>query len=108
MAMNQQLVATMLRRMDLEEERRNKAEEKVLEAAEAAKKAAVAAQTRDPFQPSTAPSSSTAAPQCQSNGAGDTQRAEINPAFLYTGSGASKDSISAVRARLGLEDGRQA
>eukprot|EP00439_Symbiodinium_sp_Y106_P067972 s1142_g11.t1 len=60
MAMNQQLVATMLRRMDLEEERRNKAEEKVLEAAEAAKKAAVAAQTRDPFQPSTAPSSSTA------------------------------------------------
>ncbi|CAE7423530.1 unnamed protein product, partial [Symbiodinium sp. CCMP2592] len=40
MAMNQQLVATMLRRMDLEEERRNKAEEKVLEAAEAAKQAA--------------------------------------------------------------------
>ena len=39
MAMNQQLVATMLRRMDLEEERRNKAEEKVLEATEAAKKA---------------------------------------------------------------------
>ncbi|CAE7763377.1 unnamed protein product [Symbiodinium sp. CCMP2592] len=40
MAMNQQLVATMLRRMDLEEERRNKAEEKVHEAAEAAKQAA--------------------------------------------------------------------
>ena len=40
MAMNQQLIATMLRRMDLEEERRNKAEEKVHEAAEAAQKAA--------------------------------------------------------------------
>ncbi|CAE7775953.1 unnamed protein product [Symbiodinium sp. CCMP2592] len=61
MAMNQQLVATMLRRMDLEEERRNKAEEKVLEAAEAAKQAAEAAKTRDPFQPSTAPASSSAA-----------------------------------------------
>ncbi|CAE6961021.1 unnamed protein product [Symbiodinium sp. CCMP2592] len=60
MAMNQQLVA-MLRRMDLEEERRNKAEEKVLEAAEAAKQAAEAAKTRDPFQPSTAPASSSAA-----------------------------------------------
>eukprot|EP00439_Symbiodinium_sp_Y106_P019413 s6760_g2.t1 len=34
MAMNQQLIATMLRRMDLEEERRNKAEKKVHEAAE--------------------------------------------------------------------------
>ena len=33
--MNQQLIPTMLRRMDLEEERRNKAEEKVHEAAEA-------------------------------------------------------------------------
>ncbi|CAE7304283.1 unnamed protein product [Symbiodinium sp. CCMP2592] len=61
MAMNQQLVATMLRRMDLEEERRNKAEEKVHEAAEAAKQAAEAAKTRDPFQPSTAPASSSAA-----------------------------------------------
>ncbi|CAE7206620.1 unnamed protein product [Symbiodinium sp. CCMP2592] len=59
--MNQQLVATMLRRMDLEEERRNKAEEKVHEAAEAAKQAAKAAKTRDPFQPSTAPASSSAA-----------------------------------------------
>ena len=38
MAMNQQLVATMLRRMDLEKERRNKAEEKVFEAAEAPKR----------------------------------------------------------------------
>ena len=79
MAMNQQLVATMLRRMDLEEERRNKAEEKVLEAAEAAKKAAVAAQTRDPFQPSTAPSSSTAtAPAVvpPTSGFGGSNRAE--------------------------------
>ena len=79
MAMNQQLVATMLRRMDLEEERRNKAEEKVLEAAEAAKKAAEAAQTRDPFQPSTAPSSSTAtAPAVvpPTSGFGGSNRAE--------------------------------
>ncbi|CAE7265621.1 unnamed protein product [Symbiodinium sp. CCMP2592] len=35
----------------MEEERRNKAEEKVHEAAEAAKQAAEAAKTRDPFQP---------------------------------------------------------
>ena len=56
MAMNQQLIATMLRRMDLEEERRNKAEEKVHEAAEAAQKAAEAARTRDPFDLSTASS----------------------------------------------------
>ena len=48
MQQNQQLVATMLRRMD---ERRNKAEEKVAETAEAAKKAAEAALTRDPFDP---------------------------------------------------------
>ena len=40
MQQNQQLVATMLRRMDLKEERRNKAEEKVAKTAEAAKKAA--------------------------------------------------------------------
>ena len=51
MQQNQQLVATMLWRMDLEEERRNKAEEKVAETAEAAKKAAEAALTRDPFDP---------------------------------------------------------
>ena len=56
MAMNQQLIATMLRRMDLEEERRNKAEKKVHEAAEAAQKAAEAARTRDPFDLSTASS----------------------------------------------------
>ena len=79
MAMNQQLVATMLRRMDLEEERRNKAEEKVLEAAEAAKKAAVAAADSRPFQPSTAPSSSTAtAPAVvpPTSGFGGSNRAE--------------------------------
>eukprot|EP00439_Symbiodinium_sp_Y106_P004385 s13027_g1.t1 len=46
----------MLRRMDLEEERRNKAEKKVHEAAEAAQKAAEAARTRDPFDLSTASS----------------------------------------------------
>ena len=51
MQQNQQLVATMQRRMDLEEERRNKAEEKVAETAEAAKKAAEVALTRDPFDP---------------------------------------------------------
>ena len=41
MQQNQQMVAAMLRRMDLEEERRTKAEEKVVEAAEAARKAAL-------------------------------------------------------------------
>ena len=55
MQQNQQLVATMLRRMDLEEKRRNKAEEKVAETAKAAKKAAEAALTRDPFDPRAAP-----------------------------------------------------
>ena len=53
---NQQMVAAMLRRMDLEEERRTKAEEKVVEAAEAARKAAETALTRDPFDPKEAAS----------------------------------------------------
>ena len=51
MAQNQQLVSTMLRRMDLEEERRNRAEEAAA-AAEEAKKAATAAASSgslDPF-----------------------------------------------------------
>ena len=40
------------------------------------------------------------APQCQSNGAADTQRAEMSPAFRCTGNGASKkDSLSAVRCK---------
>jgi len=76
MAMNQQLVATMLRRMDLEEERRNKAEEKVVEAAEAAKKAAEAAKTRDPFDPSATPAASSAAPAFGSSGPSFGNRAE--------------------------------
>eukprot|EP00439_Symbiodinium_sp_Y106_P047976 s4290_g6.t1 len=50
------MVAAMLRRMDLEEERRTKAEEKVVEAAEAARKAAETAWTRDPFDPKEAAS----------------------------------------------------
>ena len=75
MAMNQQLIATMLRRMDLEEERRNKAEEKVQEAAEAAKQAAEAAKTRDPFDPSAAPSTGTPA-SAPSSGFGGSNRAE--------------------------------
>ena len=54
MQQNWQLIATMLRRMDLEEERRNKAEEKVAETAEAKKAAAL---TRDPFDPRAAASS---------------------------------------------------
>ena len=41
--------ATMLRRMDLEEKRRNQAKEKVAKTAKAAKKAAEAALTQDPF-----------------------------------------------------------
>ncbi|CAE7605797.1 nphp3 [Symbiodinium sp. KB8] len=43
MAQNQQLVATMLRKMDLEEERRERAEQAAAAAAEEAKRAAVAA-----------------------------------------------------------------
>ena len=56
MQQNQQMVAAMLRRMDLEEERRTKAEEKVVEAAEAARKAAETALTRDLFDPKEAAS----------------------------------------------------
>ena len=56
MQQNQQMVAAMLRRMDLEEERRTKAEEKVVEATEAARKAAETALTRDPFDPKEAAS----------------------------------------------------
>ena len=43
------------------------------------------------------------AAQCQSNGAGDTQRAEMSPAFLCAGSGALKYWISAIRARFRFE-----
>ena len=43
------------------------------------------------------------APQYQSNGAEDTQRAEMSSSFLYTGSGALKNYPSVSDARLGLE-----
>ena len=80
MAMNQQLIATMLRRMDLEEERRNKAEEKVHEAAEAAQKAAEAARTRDPFDLSTA-SSTVGAASAPSAGFGGNRAEKYLPSL---------------------------
>ena len=80
MAMNQQLIATMLRRMDLEEERRNKAEEKVHEAAEAAQKAAEAARTRDPFDLSTA-SSAVGAASAPSAGFGGNRAEKYLPSL---------------------------
>ena len=76
MQQNQQLVATMLRSMDLEEERRNKAEEKVAETAEAAKKAAEAALTRDPFDPRAAASSVDPGDKVPGSGFGGSNRAE--------------------------------
>ena len=76
MQQNQQLVATMLRRMDLEEERRNKAEEKVVETAEAAKKAAEAALTRDPFDPRAAASSVDPGDKVSGSSFGGSNRAE--------------------------------
>ena len=76
MQQNQQLVATMLRRMDLEEERRNKAEEKVAETAEAAKKAAEAALTRDPFDPRAAASSVDPGDKVSGGSFGSSNRAE--------------------------------
>ena len=76
MQQNQQLVATMLRRMDLEEERRNKAEEKVAETAEAAKKAAEAALTRDPFDPRAAASSVDPGDKVSGSSFGGSNRAE--------------------------------
>ena len=76
MQQNQQLVATLLRRMDLEEERRNKAEEKVAETAEAAKKAAEAALTRDPFDPRAAASSVDPGDKVSGSSFGGSNRAE--------------------------------
>ena len=75
MQQNQQLVATMLRRMDLEEERRNKAEEKVAETAEAAKKAE-AALTRDPFDPRAAAFGADPVDKGPGGGFGGSNRAE--------------------------------
>ena len=73
MQQNWQLVATMLRRMDLEEERRNKAEEKVAETAEAKKAAAL---TRDPFDPRAAASSVNLGDKVPGSGFGSSNRAE--------------------------------
>ena len=79
--MNQQL---SLRRCfvgwDLEEERRNKAEEKVHEAAEAAQKAAEAARTRDPFDLSTA-SSTVGAASAPSAGFGGNRAEKYLPSL---------------------------
>ena len=54
LAMNQQLIATMLRKMDLEEERRTKLKRRFTMKQQ--KQAAEAAKTRDPFDLSAAPS----------------------------------------------------
>ena len=66
----------MLRRRDLEEKRRNKAEEKVAETAEAAKKAAEAALTRDPFDPRAAAFSANPVDKGPGGGFGGSNRAE--------------------------------
>ena len=76
MQQNQQPVAKMLRRMDLEEERRNKAEKKVAKTAEAAKKAAEAALTRDPFDPRAAASSVDPGDKVSGSSFGGSNRAE--------------------------------
>ena len=49
MQQNQQMCAAMLRRMDLEEKRRNEADEKAAETARIAAEAALKAKTSDPF-----------------------------------------------------------
>ena len=46
---NQQLIAALMRRMDLEEKRRNEAEEKAAETARLVAEAAARAKTEDPF-----------------------------------------------------------
>ena len=46
---NQQLIAALMRRMDLEEKRRNEAEEKAAETAKLVAEAAAKAKTADPF-----------------------------------------------------------
>ncbi|CAE7690609.1 unnamed protein product, partial [Symbiodinium necroappetens] len=61
MQQNQQMCAAMLRCMDLEEKRRNEADEKAAETARIAAEAALKAKTVDPFVPAP-PSSSSAAP----------------------------------------------
>ena len=57
---HQQMCAAMLRRMDLEEKRRNEADEKAAETARIAAEAALKAKISDPFVPS--PSASTSSP----------------------------------------------
>ena len=61
MQQNQQMCAAMLRRMDLEEKRRNEADDKAAETARIAAEAALKAKTVDPFVPAP-PSSSSSAP----------------------------------------------
>ena len=51
MQQNQQMCAVMLCRMDLEEKRRNEADEKAAETARIAAEAALKAKTSDPFVP---------------------------------------------------------
>ena len=77
MQQNQQMCAAMLRRMDLEEKRRNEADEKAAETARIAAEAALKAKTSDPFVPT--PSASTSSPSAL------TGSASYTPVLLRTG-----------------------
>ena len=81
MQQNQQMCAAMLRRMDLEEKRRNEADEKAAETARIAAEAALKAKTSDPFVPT--PSASTSSPSALTGSASYTPGVAQNRAEKY-------------------------
>ena len=81
MQQNQQMCAAMLRRMDLEEKRRNEADEKAAETARIAAEAALKAKTSDPFVPT--PSASTSSPSALTGSASCTPGVAQNRAEKY-------------------------
>ena len=98
MQQNQQMVAAMLRRMDLEEERRTKAEEKVVEAA---RKAAETALTRDPFDPKEAASAKASPSVPFTTSYGGSNRAEkyLPPLPVIDHQGMGKGRMKEVETR---------
>ena len=81
MQQKQQMCAAMLRRMDLEEKRRNEADDKAAETARIAAEAALKAKTSDPFVPT--PSASTSSPSALTGSASYTPGVAQNRAEKY-------------------------
>ena len=81
MQQNQQMCAAILRRMDLEEKRRNEADEKAAETARIAAEAALKAKTSDPLVPTL--SASTSSPSALTGSASYTPGVAQNRAEKY-------------------------